>query len=205
VPDFGFMTATTHPDKPPAVSLTWLEVDLASESNPVVLDKLWRYHVYSRSGRGRDRIQTLYRQFGINFRHHSFRLAVVVHNPLRENADDQRLAQFTAQALQLPFSTRNRIWITTAAALATNVNDALPLGAPVWIKLYDLRTHTADFRRFAATVDGTSRAEVRKRQYVERLLGGIHRHELLAATQHREASLDGIKYQPNHERLAQAI
>ena len=181
VPDSAYLMSTQHNDKGPAIHLDCVEIDLATESNPVIYDKLQRYHLGFNAPVGQDYLQRLYDAYGgQEHRWHSWRIIVVVHDPLHAGADQRRLASFIAQAAWLPKDTRNRIHLTTFADLQRSQYDSGPLGHPIWIKLYDCQPWLPEFRTFAKRLESNQRPEEEKRRFVEERLGNLPRHGYFA-------------------------
>jgi hypothetical protein len=90
--------------------------------------------------------------------------------------------------------------ITIADDLARTNHQSLPLGQDVWVNMYDLREGADAYRRFAAQADQGIRPEQRKREYVERLLEKLPRHQLFPPAR----GFTRTGEQMNEERVATA-
>lgn len=193
IPDAGFLLAV-HPrqgsggashQSQPALLLHAVEMDNATMSLPRVADKLRSYEEWSRSDLGRDYLATLYRRHGAADPRANFRLLIVCHDKakLHRDGDERRLLDVFTQALELPASMQERIWLTTVARLREHQASAAPLAGPLWVRVRDARSWLHEYRTYLASLSrGTGQKRYhRQREFVLRKIEQLPLHGLFPA------------------------
>ncbi len=187
IPDYGFLvrmkqqtsrqTATTGPTG----MLHLVEWDNGTMSLARIRDKYQQYHAWAESEQGREQIARTFRQHGVSTDSANFRLLVIARDKAREGRDAERLADLLAEALELPATMRDRIWLTTAEQLKRSDSDSAPLDAPLWLRARDARTWIGEYRQHVGNLSqhrGRRFSRLR-RQHILRHVPNMPRHTLL--------------------------
>ena len=113
-----------------------LELDNGTMNAKQIRGKYERYAAWSQSGTGQEYLVDLYRRHGAKEPRPRFRLLVVARS--RTGLDDERrLAELVSVATQAA-AIRERLWLTTAAAIREHQHDKVPLDARFWVRAHDL-------------------------------------------------------------------
>jgi hypothetical protein len=116
----------------------FLELDNGTMNAGQMAAKFARYATWSQSSQGRQYLVDLYRRFGAHEPKPMFRLLIVTRSRTGLD-DDGRLASLLADANGAPVGLRERMWLTTVAALRKRQHDDRPLEASVWLRSGDQR------------------------------------------------------------------
>jgi len=143
-----------------------------------IRDKYRHYAAWADSEWGRAQVRSLFARHQLSTEHADFRLLVIAHDKAREHSDAARLADLLAKAIELPARMRDRIWLTTAEALAEASTDRLTLEQSIWLRARDARMWITAYRNVMTKHNGAS-AIVRsrlQRQLVAKQLARMPRH-----------------------------
>jgi hypothetical protein len=147
-------------------------------------EKLRLYDDWSRSAECRDYLI----QFGNRFDQRqlsiNFRLLVIVRSR-HAAGDNRRLADILAESLALSSTMRDRIWLTTAAALQAHQYDPSPLSPALWIRSRESRRWLTEYRNHVARLQGDRNRTPRsaKRAFVAERVASMSRHALFPTAQ----------------------
>jgi Replication-relaxation len=115
----------------------FLELDNGTMNAKQIRAKYDRYAAWSRSAQGQQYLTHLYRRHGANEPRPTFRLLVVARS--RTGLDNERrMAELLAAAKHAPSVIRDRLWLTTVAALAGYQQHNLSLNAGLWLRAKEL-------------------------------------------------------------------
>jgi hypothetical protein len=186
VPDSGFLlrfrSQTSGRLAAQRSSLLLHLVELDNGTMPVarILEKYLRYHCWAESPEGRQYLTDLYRRFGRTDARPNFRLLVIAHAKTDASGDMRRLTDLFAQALLLPSSMRDRIWLTTAEDLRRHQEDNPPLSAAIWLRARDARRWLPAYRTFCEQLPGGrgNKRYAHQRRFVAQQLAALPRHPL---------------------------
>jgi hypothetical protein len=118
------------------MSCCFLELDNGTMNAKQIRAKFARYAAWSQSAPSQHYLINLYGQHGAKEPRPVFRLLVVARSRTGLD-DDGRLSELRTAASRLPTGLRQRVWLTTVAALREHQHDDPPLGANVWQRLGD--------------------------------------------------------------------
>jgi hypothetical protein len=111
----------------------FLELDNGTMNAKQIQAKLARYAAWAQSSSGQEYLIDVYKRYGAKEPRATFRLLMVTRS--RTGLDDHgRLSELLTAANRLPPPPRNRIWLTTVAALREHQQDGCPLTANVCLR-----------------------------------------------------------------------
>jgi Replication-relaxation len=114
----------------------FLELDNGSMNAKQLRAKYARYAAWSQSAQGQQYLIDLYRRCGAKEPRPTFRLLIVARSRTGLD-DDSRLAELLAAAKHAPSLIRERLWLTTVAALAGHQHDQRPMERRLWVRARD--------------------------------------------------------------------
>lgn len=179
IPDGGFLLRLAdHPM--PRLLLNFVELDNGTMSLARIAEKYHQYDQWASSSDGRQYLTALFARHGSRIPSPNFRLLVIAHDKHEADADNPRLLDLFSQALDLSAGMRDRLWLTTAAAIHAHQHEAAPLDQPLWFRVRDARRWLADYRALLA---GLPRGRGHKqyhhqRQFVASRLPSLPLHPL---------------------------
>ncbi len=181
-PDFGFLPAIDNGVGTRRVlPMHFVEMELGTHSVAQIRDKLIAYDRWA-TQEGREYLDKLKGRYTEQKANGNFRLLLVASDSYGRVGDTRRLLDLFVQAIELPPTTRDRIWLTTAAELKAHVYDPAPLAAAIWYRAKDAKFWLPEYRRSGETTnncDERGRGQfVRRRNFVAERLPTQRRHVL---------------------------
>lgn len=156
VPDSGFLLRTEDQtsrrlDVSPSLLLHFVELDNGTTPLPRILAKLRMYDRWAHSEEGKNYLRMFYARYGDLRPQPNFRLLIIAHSATSGN-DFRRMLDLLAQAVLLPATMRDRIWLTTAEQLQREQQSSTPLSASLWLRARDAKSWLPGFRHHTATL-----------------------------------------------------
>jgi hypothetical protein len=160
LPDFGYLLRPAR-ESNVCPLLTFVEVDMATESLRVVRDKLAAYARWGATS-APDYLRPFYGDFGFVPRNPLYRppwrLLIIAHDAVRDGHDRERELNLATLTTELPSHVRNNVWLTTVEQLAAHTEDDAPLSAPLFVRARDVaallpRVQALSFRRRRALIN----------------------------------------------------